>query len=190
VTSRTRPPRVGVANATSTSEETSCTPVSTTSSSHCTSRSTSCSNPAGTRPATQAGRQRAHLPGRRPGPAGLPLRTPLTARGRSPPGPPVPLPVRPGRLQPPPAPCRRATGRHPGPPAVPPAKPSDAASWPTGPATAMTAAICAGTGASSSTCWPARTACRWPGAWPTRPTGNARSPRACWTGPPASASCA
>ena len=42
MTSETRPPRVGVASATSTSREAPCAPVSTTSSSHCTSPSTSC----------------------------------------------------------------------------------------------------------------------------------------------------
>jgi hypothetical protein len=45
VTSETRPPRVGVAVATSTSREAPCAPVSTTSSSHCTSPSTSCWDP-------------------------------------------------------------------------------------------------------------------------------------------------
>jgi hypothetical protein len=42
VTGGTRPPRVGVAIATSTSWEAPCTPPSTTSSPHCTSPSTSC----------------------------------------------------------------------------------------------------------------------------------------------------
>ena len=46
MTGETRPPRVGVAVATSTSREAPCTPVSTTSSSHCTSPSTSCWSPA------------------------------------------------------------------------------------------------------------------------------------------------
>jgi hypothetical protein len=38
--------------------------------------------------------------------------------------------------------------------------------------------------------WPARTGCRWPGAWPTPLRVSARLPRACWTTPPASTSCA
>jgi hypothetical protein len=66
---------------------------------------------------------------------------------------------------------------------------SSVPSWPAGPATAMTPAIHAGTGASSCTCWPARTACRPLGAWPTPATANVRLPRCCWTGPPASGCC-
>jgi hypothetical protein len=72
---------------------------------------------------------------------------------------------------------------------VPRGRPCGARPWPAGPAMGMTAATAAGSGGSSCTCWPARTACRPPGAWPTRSLASGRSPRACWTGPPASASC-
>jgi hypothetical protein len=53
VTTQTRAPRVGVANATSTSRETSCTPTSTPSSWHCTYHRRAARPPHRTRPATQ-----------------------------------------------------------------------------------------------------------------------------------------
>jgi hypothetical protein len=57
VTGVTRPPRIGVATTTPTSDEASCAPSSTTSSSHCTSPSMSCS-PSGRDQAGRPGRQR------------------------------------------------------------------------------------------------------------------------------------
>jgi hypothetical protein len=69
-------------------------------------------------------------------------------------------------------------------PAAPPARRPGAATWPGGPAMATTPAAAAGIGASSSMSWLARTACRWPGAWPTPPTPSVRSPRAVGPGGP------
>jgi hypothetical protein len=104
VTAETRAPRVGVANAASTSREASCTPTSTPSSSHCTSPSMSCSVPGADRSATQAQRRRAGLPGGRPGPARVRLRAALAAVRRPQVGAAVPLPSDRLGLQPPAAP--------------------------------------------------------------------------------------
>ena len=66
MTSGARAPRVGVAEATSTSWEASCTPTSTPTSRHCTSPSTTCSTPGTTpaarRPAVEPQGQRTLLP--------------------------------------------------------------------------------------------------------------------------------
>jgi hypothetical protein len=171
VTTETRPPRVGVAFATSTSKEASCTPVSTTSSSHCTSPSTSCWSPAGD-PAT-------HLVGWPtasssvwPWPRSCWVTVPNAAGcGRSPTGWGTCSPMCAAR----PPTTGGCAGRHPWSPpsctrwrsparpgvtnggcwtpprspAAPPARPCDAASWPAGPAMAMTPAIRAGTGAQA-----------------------------------------
>jgi hypothetical protein len=66
-------------------------------------------------------------------------------------------------------------------------RPSSARRWPAGPATAGTPVITASGGGSGCMCWPPRTACRSPGAWPTPTRASARSPRRCWTAPPAKA---
>src|SRR5215208_2953456 len=80
-------------------------------------------------------------------------------------------------------------------PAAPRDRPSGARRWPAGPAMALTPAITASTGGSSCLCWPARTGCQWPGAWPTQarrasggrgPAGPRRPPgdAAPWHGHP------
>ncbi len=109
VTSETRPPRVGVAEATSTSKEASCAPTSTTSLSHWTSSSTTSSAPTpGSAPAAvPACRTRSWSAWRSPRSCSLPGRSPLAPVLLLPAWPPVPLPARPARLQQAPA-CRRA----------------------------------------------------------------------------------
>jgi hypothetical protein len=158
----------------------------------------------GTGPAAQTQRRRAHLSGRRPGPVGLPLRTPLAASGHRPAGAPVPLcsgqAADNRRL-------RRAAPLvaeilH----TLATCSPSWCDQWRLLDATPVpcgasrqtvrrselagwagygwTAATAAGTGASSCMCWPARTAWQWPGALPTPATANVRSPRAVGPGRP------
>ena len=200
LTTKTRPPRVGVALATSTSKEkASCTPVSTTSSSHCTSPSTSCWNPAAGRAAHQgcpiaswsAWRSRrscwATTPnaagcgpsmagwgtcsptsaGRRPTIAGCAARPRWSPRSCGP----WRWPARRGATS---GGCWTPPRSH----AAKAGRPSSARRWPATPATATTPAITASGGASGCMCWPPRTACRSPGAWPTPTRASARSPRA------------
>jgi hypothetical protein len=170
MTSVTRPPRVGVANATSTSREASCTPVSTTSSSHSTSPSMSCWNPA----AGRAGGRGCRTPswsvwrsprscwamtpsgaGCGPSMAGWGTCSPMCA-ARPPTtaacaGPPPWSPPSCTRWR---SPARRGLTSGgcwtpPRSPAAKAARPASVRRWPAGPAMAMTAATRAGTGAQA-----------------------------------------
>jgi hypothetical protein len=192
VTSATRVPRVGVAIATSTSREASCTPTSTPSSWHCTSPSTSCSALA----ADRDGRPGSATPNW----SAWPSPKSCSASARSGAGCALPTsgwgtcfptcrPRRPttggcaGPRRWSPSPSRtsprapRAGGISCGwstPPrchARPPARRSTAQPCGPMPAMATARATTATSGASGCTCWPAPTGCRSPGAWPPQARG-------------------
>jgi hypothetical protein len=203
----TRPPRIGVAPTTSTSrEKASCAPSSTTSSSHCMSPSMSWWSPAAGRAAApglsdaelvclavaqvllgyhserrwlravhgRLGHLFPYVCGQAADNRRLRRAAPWSPRSWVP----WRWPARRGATS-------GGCWTRPRSPAAPRGRRSSAASWLAGPATAGTPAITASTGASSCRCRPLPTACRLPGAWPTPKTASGRSPRCCWTAPPA-----
>jgi hypothetical protein len=189
VTAETRPPRVGVALATSTSWEAPCTPVSTTSSSHCTSPSTSCwarggdqvTHPGCRTPSWSAWpwpRSCSGSPRSGTGCASRPSGWGTCFRTCRPPRPTIggcaaprpwsawpsttwPSTPRPGGTS-----CAwwtppRCRVRHRG-------RPSSAPRWPAMPATATARATTATSGGSGCTCWPAPTGFPSRGVWPAQ----------------------
>jgi hypothetical protein len=66
-------------------------------------------------------------------------------------------------------------------PAPHPGRPSSVPTWPAMPATATARVTTASSGACGCMCWPPRTGCPSPGAWPPPSWASGRWSRRCWT---------